>query len=978
MRRRSTTNRPPKNRFKRRYTYAECESRRKVNKVPEPESDTSKPTSRATSKSAKCDEKTGSSSQFKSARGSYKVQKPGENWEILTPAPPVNKDPMGDTPIVFTFTFTEALRLATDAVFGPGSKVFTVPAPLPRLYDAARRIALADTKMPETGALACVISLDTEYVGRGDTNDLVSMQMTIAHCSGRLEQVLVMPTERPKFGALVDWVYQFLGMSGKVNECVMVLAHFWAAEWSMFDDRLALSDYVTDVRRSPVTIGAGVMVKTFDESRNPRLFRVLMRDTNLLSPAGAGSLSAWGDILGFEKLKLSSSEISNMDVLAEQDFEKFAAYAMRDTEVCLLAYSEVQAWCETMSHIEGFRIGLTLGSTSVNLYTAKAGGRAVISESVGKVRTSYVDEQGRKKSRYMPGNARILGDPLASECFHGGFNQARFAGHLVAPAGSRVYDVDLAGAYASAMACIPAIDFETLPVSTTEIPTIMQLYREGWLLAVHAEFSFPEHVTDPCLPVATSRGLQYPLRGMSFCTGPELALALTMGATVTIHKGEAWATIPGQYLYVDYLSGMMQERGKHAKKTLKNTLFKEMVNSLYGKVAQGINKRNVTNFSAFGGVTKEELGESAITCPISAATITGIIRAALFEMNQAFNDAGCHVITTTTDGSMVMAPTGTDFNEIVRHTEGFRTLSEGRKRLGMADADTVLELKAEGAACDSRRTRANAIYDDDGVTIHVAQGGIKIEVPGDFSPAQKKAFIGERLMELDRDLDIRHAEQRSLMSAKKISHGKAKDVVSVHTVKRVHNDYDFKRRLTDSGWTLPWSTLDDVERAQACADGLHKLDKRATFEAMELAIRGIRVTDVQAEYARAVRRFVARNHAGWHGLDVDHPAFRMTKQQRQADKTRDLIILPRNRFTEAYVTACAEMLTDDRKAIRSMVDAVLEPLPVATWDVDFQGLEVTGLCAPVPPARREVIASYVVPWKVPGPRHAPRDAPAPA
>lgn len=211
-----------------------------------------------------------------------------------------------------------------------------------------------------------------------------------------------------------------------------------------------------------------------------------------------------------------------------------------------------------------------------------------------------------------------------------------------------------------------------------------------------------------------------------------------MGASVTIHKAEAWATIPGQFMYVDYLSGMMAERGKHAKKSLKNTLFKEMVNSLYGKVAQGINKRNVTNFSAFGGVTKEELGESSITLPIAAATITGIIRASLFEMNQAFTEAGCKVITTTTDGSMVLAPTGTDFNALVRHTEGFRTLSEGRKRLGMPDAGVVLELKAEGAACDSRRTRANAIYDDDGVTIHVAQGGIKIEVPGISLPPRRK------------------------------------------------------------------------------------------------------------------------------------------------------------------------------------------------------------------------------------------------
>lgn len=968
MRRKGTTTRTPKNPFSRRYSYSECESQRPVNKdsgvvnkVSGPNSTPRKTAKNSHSESQISGEKTHSSPEIQTEKRAYNAPKPAENWEIYKPESTVNKDPMGDTPIVFTTTATEGdLALATDAIFGAGSTVHIVPRPLPRLYDAARQIAMSDTKMKETGAPACIISLDTEYVGRDDgTNDLVSVQMTIAHCSGKLVQVLIMPTKRPKFGALVDWAYHFMGIDGRVNDCVVVLAHFWAAEWSILDDRLDVARFVTDVRRTPVTIGPGIIVKTFDNNRHPRIFRVLMRDTMLLSPAGAGSLSAWGDILGFEKLKLSQDEISHMDILARTDFEKFAAYAMRDTEVCLLAYSEVQSWCDTMSHVEGFRIGLTLGSTSVNLFTAMAGGRAVVSESIGKVKTSYVDEKGRKKSRYMPGEARVSGDPLASECFHGGFNQARFAGHLEAPAGWRVYDVDLAGAYASAMASIPAIDFDTLPISTTDLAQIMRLFRDGCMVVAHAVFSFPGHILDPCLPVATSRGLQYPLAGISYCTGPELALALKMGANVTIHKGEAWATIPGQYMYVDYLSGMMQERGKHAKKSLKNTLFKEMVNSLYGKVAQGINKRNVTNFSAFGGVTKEELGESSITLPIAAATITGIIRASLFEMNQAFMDAGCKVITTTTDGSMVLAPVGTDFNALVYDTDAFHTLCAGRKRLGIADAELVLEVKSEGAACDSRRTRANAIYDDDGVTIHVAQGGIKIEVPGDFSPAQKKAFIGRKLLELDMDMEVRHAEQRSLVSAKKIAHGKADDVVSVHTIKRVHNDYDFKRRLTDSGWTVPWQTLADVERAQASADGLHKLDKRATFEAMELAIRGIRVTDIESEYARAVRRAVARGHCGWHAIDVEHPAFSMTKQQKQADKKRPLIVLPRNRFTVAYVQACAEMLTSDRAKIRHMVDSILEPETVVSPDANDCVNNGFGLRAPVAKAEEKVLSIVI-------------------
>lgn len=960
MRSKGTTSRPTKNPFARRYSYSECESARPVNKDngavnkdSTGKSKAQKTAKNSQSESANSGEKTHSSPQFKNERGPYNVQKPAENWEISVVKSAVNKDPMGDTPIVFTFTDQDAeLRLATDAIFGSGSSIHYVPSPLPRLYDAARQIAMSDTRMKETGNPACVISLDTEYVGLEDgTNELVSLQMTIAHCSGLLVQVLIMPTQRPKFGALVDWAYHFMGFTGRVNDCVVVLAHFWAAEWSVLADREDIARYVTDVRRTPVTIGPGIMVKTFDNNRHPRIFRVLMRDTVLLSPAGSGSLSAWGDILGFEKLKLSYDEITNMDKLAQNDFDKFSAYAIRDTEVCLLAYSEVQSWCDTMSHVDGFRMGLTLGSTSVNLFTSLAGGRACIYESFGNVKQSYVDEKGRKKSRYMPCEARVSGDPLASECFHGGFNQARYFGHLEAPDGWRVYDVDLAGAYASAMACIPAIDYSCLPVSSTDLVQIMSLYQQGHLVVAHASFSFPPDTLDPCLPVSTSRGLQYPLEGVTYCTGPELALALNMGARIELHKAEAWTPIPGKFMFVDYLSGMMKERGKYPKKSLKNALFKEMVNSLYGKVAQGIKKRNVTNFSAFGGVVKEVLGESAVTLPIAAATITGIIRASLFEMNHAFSKAYCKVITSTTDGSMVLAPVGTDFNQIVRETEAFNTLMNGRRRLGIAQADVVLELKAEGVACDSRRTRANAIYDEKGNTIHIAQGGIKVEVPYDLSSEERKSYIGLKLRELDNDLFVRHAERRSLVSAKKVSHGHAEDLVTEVGSIRVHNDYDFKRRLTDSGWSLPWKTLKEIENALSCADALHKIDKRASFEIMELAIRGIRVTDVADTYARAVRRAIAKGVNGWLECAVDHPAFHMTKQQKYADKKRPLIKLPRNKYTLAYVTVCAELLTTDKSAIQKMVDTVLEgetfvSPDTESFDIGYTGV-VKGLLSPV-------------------------------
>jgi hypothetical protein len=59
------------------------------------------------------------------------------------------------------------------------------------------------------------------------------------------------------------------------------------------------------------------------------------------------------------------------------------------------------------------------------------------------------------------------------------------------------------------------------------------------LAFVKVRFSFPNETRTPSLPVRASsgRGLIYPLTGSSWCTGPELIVALNQGASIEVLQG---------------------------------------------------------------------------------------------------------------------------------------------------------------------------------------------------------------------------------------------------------------------------------------------------------------------------------------------------------------------------------------------------------------------------------------------------------
>ena len=72
---------------------------------------------------------------------------------------------------------------------------------------------------------------------------------------------------------------------------------------------------------------------------------------------------------------------------------------------------------------------------------------------------------------------------------------------------------------------------------TTDIAELATV--EGAMTFAHVKFRFPPETRIPSLPVraSNSRGLIYPLEGWSWCTGPEMVVALAQGATIEVEEG---------------------------------------------------------------------------------------------------------------------------------------------------------------------------------------------------------------------------------------------------------------------------------------------------------------------------------------------------------------------------------------------------------------------------------------------------------
>ncbi len=414
------------------------------------------------------------------------------------------------------------------------------------------------------------------------------------------------------------------------------------------------------VRRTVASVERPESVQISHATRHDLVARatLITRDAQLLAPAGS-SLASLGIALGMHKLDLPEGyKKSEMDRLLREQPDVFSLYAARDATIAL-------AWAERVrTTLKLDSIPVTLGgcaATYIRDHICRVKGWTTEQFDLEwrglETKRERVDVGGKmrslKKLEPKPSVVTVL--PAAAQSYYGGRNECFRVGIHDGP----WIDVDLSSAYPSAMALIPDPDFTVPPrilaageLRASDVPTPVS-YFFGYV-----EFSFPGSVMYPCLPCKDDqgRGLLFPRRGTTWASAPELFLALRMGARVTLLQPAqviaARDTFGLRTAYESLVALRKDAQHAYGKKSPQDLAYKEINNSGYGKLAQGLaDKRSYsTRYD-----TVRAIGPSVITSAPQASLTTGLVRAFVGAAMEELHACGHRIASVTTDGFLSTA-----------------------------------------------------------------------------------------------------------------------------------------------------------------------------------------------------------------------------------------------------------------------------------------------------------------------------------
>jgi hypothetical protein len=746
--------------------------------------------------------------------------------------------------------------------------------------------------------MTIIVGIDTEYVRESENgvelpdeipgNHVLSYQAWILDTETGKQNGAVIHTEGPDrrfrlsftgflsralHAALKAYVFN------EIPERIIVAVHFARADMCGFADWTKFKHQIDAVRGTYATTKKP-MVRHLRINNRPRKISITLVDTMLLAPAGQQSLSALGDMLGVAKIDLPDGAIERMDLLRDTDPVLFDRYALCDAEITTLWVAEVLQFFASDLGIDGPRIPATLGAAGVRRLKQQFGKRR-LDKFLGFERI----KNGKTWTRVpLP----IIADHFSffADCYHGARNEAYTAGYSDV---GDIIDIDLAGAYTTAMAGIRTPDWEATMVSTD----ITVLANVSALSVARVQFQFPEGTRFPSLPVrAGERGLVYPMAGASYCTGAELVVALGQGADIVVEHGVFVPFADDTRPYAEFTTTINRIRKAHPKGSIFERMAKEIGNSLYGKTAQGVESmkarsdkdrgRRVFNTET-GGM--ETLPPSAITQPLLAAFTTGFVRAVLSEIISRLPDDKA-VYTATTDGFL----TNATLDEI--DLTGPASEAFARSRGIVSEDPSIIEVKHRVGQVIVTKTRGTittrpANENDPGKPV-LARAGQRLQTR--YADPWVECQAWEDVVKT-RTFDTVGAHRQFIpLRAQWLNDA---DLITLPRTSRVNLCFDLKRRpqnIRDIGGiisfdTVPWADIDEFSEYRDALDQW-RADKRRVlkttldwreFVAWKDARPGRRLAGVRGGRPRIVTLFMrayARGELGLPGTDyADAAAF---------------------------------------------------------------------------------------------------------
>ena len=638
-----------------------------------------------------------------------------------------------------------------------------------------------------------------------------------------------------------------------VPRLIYLVAHFTRADvpgFKDFKDKTSREQLnLQNIRNLFMNVAKDITISLKDADGGSDIpISLKIRDTLALAPAGAKSLSAIGDILGFEKITLADrpeDELfikQNMKTLMEKNWSLFETYAIRDAEICAeYALRMIRLYQDKTGK---FKMPVTLTAIGVDMITRywKQQGIDPL-KIVGKeqVKTKY---WSKKKRRYQTVTKTVSikklfwHEDFFTECYHGGRNEQFWFG----PAFEDLwFDYDLSSAYPSAMALIGRPDWNGVrPIKDTD--ELLNKFIAADLAFANVDFEFPENVRFPVLPVRTENGLIFPRKGNSSTHISEILLAESLGATIHLIEGRFipsarhgnWAQgiDRPQRPFDGFTKFCIEQRNQYPKKTLENLFWKELVNSTYGKTAQGLRERRVFDLR---DMDTKKLEPSKITNPIYAAFITAFCRGTLGEiMNNLPSDVA--VFSVTTDGFLT---TATDVQMKVAARGTLSKYYMSARQLLTGD-ESVYEVKHLIRKPLGWRTRGQATlasseptdWNDLGISpkederLVLAKGGIRLPDP------MSKSGENEQIVQLFFDRKPSDKLTVTLGLGIREMYEQGDDFVDKDLEKALSMEFDWKRKpafvnetqgTTASGLTYkhlffttePWDSIDQFVKVRS-------------------------------------------------------------------------------------------------------------------------------------------------------------------
>ncbi len=698
------------------------------------------------------------------------------------------------------------------------------------------------------------IGIDSEYVQNGaeDGNIVLCYSFYLVGKAFVLKGVIYPESSAYKhrwsFEKFIGYVLHEALKQGVIDSwprVTFVYGHFLRADVASFQSFWKYKHDVDSLRGTLTNMGRGVGIQHEPRSKGkvstkPIVLRkqsghkiqtyVSFVDTLLLTPGRKG-LDAVGEMIGVDKLSIPAPYcITRMDELLEGDKEFFQRYAIRDAEIAVKYGLRMHEFARDVLNLK--KLPLTIGSCAVSLFRSLFDKPDCFDEVFG---IKYVESQiwddkkqkVKKRKHRVETVSRRFHSQFATDAFHGGRNECYVFGPT--PVG-RYFDYDLAGAYTTGLVDLYPLDYKNC-YCTKNVKDFC-----GHVMGLaHVSFDFPDGTRFPCLPVRTEQyGLQFPLRGESYCTAPEIEAALNMGAEIKITHGVIvpWKTGKAR-VFQSFVEWVRHERAKHEAGSLADALAKEIGNSLYGKTAQSLKEKTVFDSHSLGS---KKVRESMVTNPYIAAHTTGFVRAVLAEVMASVPEDRI-VISATTDGFLTNA-TMDELNLSGPLASRYQALCNL-----VTDKEPMLVRKHQCRQIIAMKTRGQltglpaAIEDEPDLNKRfvLAKTGIRPERKR-AGKALTKAEQNEYMVKLFMERYPKQKHPMKHLISMREQWLKESDLVEITKSIRLNLEFDFKRRPVEGTVTTrmvngvphvafdtaPWGCEADMQYARSLFDGWRK------------------------------------------------------------------------------------------------------------------------------------------------------------